>query len=74
MIDNLTDALVAYDDMLDDVYSEVTVGERKVSTSLAMRKLTPVEYQFGFASWLESEGYADAADGWDWPPGVFAFM
>jgi hypothetical protein len=67
MIDNLQDALGAFDEMLNDVYSDVTVGEVKVSTSTAMRKLTPFEYELCFTEWLADEGLTVAAEAWSWP-------
>lgn len=44
-----------YDDMLDDVYGEVSIAGYEYSTSNALKNVDPIAYRVGFADWLDSE-------------------
>ena len=44
-----------YDDFLDSVYPEVTIGYSTFSASSIVRKLDPFRYQEGFNEWAGTE-------------------
>jgi len=44
-----------YDEMLDGVYGEVSIGGLTYLTSRAMKEIDPVAYRCGFGDWLDSQ-------------------
>ena len=44
-----------YDEMLDDVYGEVSIGGLTYLTSRAMQEVDPTAYRCGFSDWLDSQ-------------------
>lgn len=44
-----------YDDMLDEVYGEVTIGYDTFQPSELVRELRPVTYRVGFSEWVDQE-------------------
>jgi len=44
-----------YDDMLDDVYPDLTIAGMNYTTSDALKNLDPTAYRCGFNDWLDSE-------------------
>jgi hypothetical protein len=45
----------SYDDMLDDVHGDVTIGEYSYPTSMALKQVDHVAYRCGFVDWLDAE-------------------
>lgn len=63
-ITTTTEAYEAYDEMLDDVYGQATIGGQKYQTSRALREVDPVAYRCGFNDWADAEGIdTDALEG-----------
>ena len=55
--DELTDEQLheRYDDMLDEVYPDLTIAGMEFSTSNALKELDPIAYRVGFSDWVDSE-------------------
>lgn len=50
-MDTISDAIEAYDDMLDEVYGE-PMG---YPASRILREVDPIAYRVGFHDWLDAE-------------------
>ena len=52
MYDTMSEAIEAYDDMLDEVHGEF-MG---MSAARILRECDPIAYRCGFADWADAEG------------------
>lgn len=50
------DALIRYEEMLDEVYGNVTIGGYEYTTYHALRVIDPIAFRCGFNDWLDAEG------------------
>lgn len=53
MFTTLSEAMAAYDDMLDEVYPDQIMG---LAASRILREVDPIAYRVGFHDWLDGEG------------------
>lgn len=53
-IDDYT-AHTNYDDMLDEVYPDLTVAGMGMSTSRVLKEVDPIAYRVGFSDWCDAE-------------------
>ena len=53
MYDTMSEAIDAYDDMLDEAYPETPFG---IPASRILRECDPIAYRCGFADWADAEG------------------
>lgn len=53
MYENYSEAIEAYDDMLDEVYPNQVMD---LSAARILRKVDPIAYRAGFFDWLDGEG------------------
>jgi hypothetical protein len=61
------DAYMRYDQMLDEVYPEVTLGYSSFLASTVLKELDPIAYRVGFSEYVDSlaedgefvEGYTE---------------
>lgn len=53
---NEREALDQYNDMLDEVYDTVNIGNLSYTASQVLSQVDPVAYRTGFNDWLDSEG------------------
>lgn len=44
-----------YDDMLDEVYGDVSIAGMSYVTSYALKEVDPIAYRVGFNDWVDSE-------------------
>lgn len=44
-----------FDDMLNDVYGTVSIGEYEYNTAYALQKMDSVAYEEDFRNWLDNE-------------------
>lgn len=56
MYTNYTEAIAAYDEMLDEAYGPVRVAGYEFDTSRVLREMDPIAYRVGFFDWLDGEG------------------
>ena len=52
-ITTMSEAIDAYDDMLDEVYAETPFG---IPASRILRECDPIAYRCGFHDWTDAEG------------------
>ena len=55
-IKTMSEAIAAYDDMLDVVYAWHDVAGINFAPSDTLRALDPIAYRCGFADWADAEG------------------
>ena len=53
MYETMSEAIEAYDDMLNEVYPETPFG---IPASRILRECDPIAYRCGFADWADAEG------------------
>lgn len=49
-----SDALVLYDELLDELHSPIIVGGIEFEPSRVLKELDPIAYRCGFNDWLDS--------------------
>ena len=56
MYETVSETVSAYDDMLDEIYSPVSVGELVFDASRVLREMDPIAYKCGWIDWCDAEG------------------
>jgi hypothetical protein len=49
-----SEAHILYDEMLDELYSPISVGGVEFDPSRVLKELDPIAYRCGFNDWLDS--------------------
>lgn len=47
-------SMTEYDDFLDEVCEDVTIGSLTYSASFALQRVDPIAYRVGYSEWLDS--------------------
>ena len=53
MYDTMSEAIEAYDEMLDEIYTETPFS---IPASRILRECDPIAYRCGFHDWADAEG------------------
>lgn len=56
MYETISETVVAYDDMLNECYPDLTVAGMYYETSRALNALDPIAYKCGWIDWCDAEG------------------
>lgn len=54
MFTKMSEAIEAYNDMLDDVYGPLCIGGLEYDNSEAFKTLDPIAYRVGFNNYMDS--------------------
>ena len=54
MYETLSEAIEAYDEMLDEIYTETPFG---IPASRILRECDPIAYRVGLLDWADAEGF-----------------
>lgn len=56
MYNTISETVSAYNDMLNEVYDNLTVAGMEFDTAEALDKLDPIAYKCGWIDWCDAEG------------------
>lgn len=66
-METYTEAIEAFNDLLDDLYGETKIGVVSIPASRVLRECDPIAYRCEFLDWLDGEGVdSDSLEG-DYP-------
>ena len=56
MYDTMSEAIEAYDDMLNEIHDWPVIGGISFAPSDILRECDPIAYRVGFHDWIDAEG------------------
>ena len=56
MYETMSEAIEAYDDMLNEIHEWPVIGGISFAPSDILRECDPIAYRCGFADWADAEG------------------